>query len=130
MSAKKKNPLKDLDAFLAHQEEASKIAIPKKVKDHEEFMEQKPSQVAAVNRPEKVKISEEVTPASVVNLLNQLMEENPASSREILGEVILKVMEKMPDQQPADKMLINTVLYLNNQEDWKSVVESYWDDRG
>jgi len=129
MSAKKKNPLKDLNAFLTHQEEASKIAIPKKVKDHEEFMVQKPSQVTAVNRPEKVKIAEEATPLSVINMMKQLMEENPDSSRKILGDIILQTIERMPDSQPADKMLINTVLYLNNQKDWKSALESYWDSR-
>jgi|GEM_PF-5055372 len=129
MSAKKKNPLKDLNAFLAHQEEASQITTPKKVTDHDEFMEQKPSQVAGVNRPEKVKISEEVSPEVVMKMLKQLMDEDPDKFRQVFGKIVLRTIEQLPDTQPADTMLINTVLYLNNQDNWEETVKSYWDNR-
>jgi hypothetical protein len=129
MSPKKKNPLKDLNAFLTHQEEASQISTPKTIADHEEYLEQEPTKVAAVNRPERVKITEEVSSQAVIDLLQQLMNDNPTSFREVLGDILVKTMERLPDQRPADKMLINTALYLNNQEDWKSVVENYWNNR-
>lgn len=129
MSAKKKNPLKDLNAFLAHQEEASQITTPKKVTDHDEFMEQKPSQVATVNRPERVRISEEVSPELVVKMLKKIMDEEPFNFRKIFGKIVLSTFEELPDAQPADVMLINTVLYLNNQDNWEDTVKSYWDDR-
>lgn len=129
MSAKKKNPLKDLSAFLAHQDESSQIAAPNSVDDHDEFMDQKPSQVASVNRPEKVKIAEDISSEVVQTMLTQLIEKHPSDFREVLGEIILKTIESLPDQQPADAMLINTVLYLNNQENWEKAVKSYWDSR-
>jgi hypothetical protein len=129
MSVKKKNPLKDLSAFLAHQEEASKITTPKDVADHGEFMEQKPTQVAVVNRPEKVKIGEEVSPELIIDMLDQLMKKNSVNFREAFGEIILNTIEKIPNPQPADTMLINTVLYLNNQDNWDDAVKSYWDNR-
>lgn len=129
MSAKKKNPLKDLSAFLAHQEEASKITTPNSMADHDEFMGKEPSQVASVNRPGKVKISEEVSAEIISDMLVQLMDKDPDSFREVFGEILLSTIEKFPNREPADAMLINTVLYLNNQEDWKAAVKSYWDNK-
>jgi len=129
MSAKKKNPLKDINAFLAHQEQASQIAVPNPVANHDEYLEQKPSQVAKVVRPEKVKITEEVTLQSAIKLLQQLMQKNPSSARESLSEVVIKTVEQLEDRSPADTMLINTLLYLNNQDDWKAAVEAYWAKR-
>ncbi len=129
MSAKKKNPLKDLSAFLAHQQEASKITTPKSVVDHEEYMEQKPSQVAAVNRPEKVRISEDVSPELITDMLKQLMDKHPSNFREVFGEIIINTIEQAPDQQPSDTLLINTVLYLSHQDSWEDAVKAYWDGR-
>jgi hypothetical protein len=129
MSAKKKNPLKDLNAFLAHQEDASQITTPKTVSDHEEFMEQKPSQVTRVNRPEKVKISEEVSPDLIMKMLSELMQREPTKFRKVFGDIVLRTIEQLPDDQPADAMLINTVLYLNNQDSWEDAVKSYWENR-
>lgn len=127
MSAKKKNPLKDLSAFLAHQEETTKVPPPKKILEAEAFLEKKPTQITDVSRPAKIAVTDEVNTETIKKLLIHLSEKNEADFRGELYDIIKGVVEKLNESTPADKMLINTVLYLANQDNWKEAVKSYWE---
>ena len=126
MSAKKKNPLKDLSAFLAHKQEASQVPAPKKLSDTKEFMEKKPIQIGAVSRPAKITMPADVEAATIKTLLLDLAQKEGDAFRNEFYHLILEVTEQLDNNQPADKMLINTVLYLANQDNWKEAVKEYW----
>lgn len=129
MSAKKKNPLKDLDAFLAHQQEASKVTAPKKLSDTEEFMGKEPTKIAEVSRPTQITMPADVEAATIKTLLLDLADKERGAFRNEFYEIIRKVTENLKDSTPGDKMLINTLLYLSNQENWREAVKEYWNDR-
>ncbi|MDH5367109.1 MAG: hypothetical protein OEW67_08995 [Cyclobacteriaceae bacterium] len=128
MSAKKKNPLKDLSAFLAHQEETTKVPQPKKISEAEAFLEKKPTQITNVSRPAKIAVTDEVNAETIKNLLIDLSENKETDFRIELYDIIKGVLEKLNESTPADKMLINTVLYLANQDNWKEAVKTYWEN--
>ena len=127
MSSKKKNPLKDLSAFLSHQEESTKVPKPKRISEADAFLEKKPTQITNVGRPSKIEIAHEATPESIVKLLTELSKKDEDSFRDELYEIITQVVGKLKESTSEDKMLINTTLYLSNQENWKEVIKEYWE---
>jgi len=129
MSAKRKNPLKDLSAFLAHQEAASKVPQPKSVQEAEAFLEKKPTQIADVGRPSKIAVAHEANAESIINLLSELSKKNEDNFRDELYNIITQVVGNLKQSTSEDKMLINTALYLANQNNWKEVVKEYWDNK-
>ena len=130
MSAKKKNPLKDLGAFLAHQEEQSHVPEPKKLSDAtEEFMGKKPTQITKVGRPSKITVSPEVNAESITTLLAELCKKNQEGFRADFYQIIIDTIGQLDESKPEDKMLINTAIYLSNQDNWKDAVAAYWESR-
>ncbi|MDH5474526.1 MAG: hypothetical protein OEX22_02425 [Cyclobacteriaceae bacterium] len=129
MSAKKKNPLKDLSAFLAHQEETVKVPQPKKLAEAEAFLEKRPTQIADVSRPAKITVAAEANSETIKKLLIEFSEKNKSDFREELYDIIKEVIGKLDHSTSEDKMLINTVLYLSDQENWKESVKTYWENR-
>ena len=127
MSAKKKNPLKDLSAFLAHQEATVKVPQPKSISEAEAFLEKKPTQITKVGRPSQIAIAGDVSAEAITKLLRELAKKDEYAFRDALYHIVKDAVEKLSESTSADKMLINTVLYLSNQENWKQVVKEYWE---
>lgn len=106
--AKRKNPLKDLDAFL--KQEASTFVKPE-------------------NSPqEEVSADALHTKEDIVAAIGQLAAEDPAHYREALFDIIKTAIEQLDHTSSEDKMLINTILYLKDKNNWKENISSYWEE--
>ena len=116
--AKRKNPLKDLDSFLSQQ--ASSFVQPEKVeetapvKETATQVEQSPAPQAPLDKLE------------IIAYLETLSDTNPAEFRKTLYDIIRQSLENGGIQDPTDKMLMNTILYLDNPGNWKEAISSYW----
>jgi len=110
--AKRKNPLKDLDAFL--KKEASSFVKPEKKADTP------PSSAAS----EKAALT---SSRDIISAIDQLAKKNQSEFREEFFEIIKSSLEHLDPQSAEDKMLINTILYLKDKENWKENIASYWE---
>ena len=116
MSAKRKNPLKDLDAFL--KQEAASLVTPEKVETPA------PEQVSAPVVPEK---SAETSMAAIIQELKSRIQQQGEGFKAEFYELIQQVLESQQQLSSKDIMLINTLLYLRNQDNWKERIKEYWD---
>jgi len=115
--SKKKNPLKDLDMFLKQQ--ASSLVDPtplselvaKEIKEEKSSATAKPVQVA---------------PNVSDDLMKQLSD-LALSDKRALYDLLIELAEM--DDSPENAMLINTVLYLKNGDNWQEAVRQYWRNR-
>ena len=127
MTAKKKNTLKDLNAFL--KQEATSLVTPNKV--------------AATETPETTKKSTRKTPkttptrstknkttaeGTITQQLKQLKQTHGNDFMEKLYDIIIEATNLHGNQDAKDKMLINTLLYLKDQDNWRENVKNYWED--
>ncbi|MEM7108642.1 MAG: hypothetical protein AAF519_10490 [Bacteroidota bacterium] len=106
---KRKNPLKDLDSFL--QQEASSIIEPKKVAPAEKH---------------EVRASTSVSKEEILLYFQKLADEDEQTFKTVLLDVIQKSLEFHGIKRSTDKMLMNTLLYLQNQDNWKEAIAEYW----
>jgi len=106
--AKRKNPLKDLDAFL--KQEASSFVKPDSTPASEESS-------YTLNSKEEI-----------IEAIGQLAEQNPANYREALFDIVKTAIEQLDYTSSEDKMLINTILYLKDKNNWKENISSYWEE--
>lgn len=144
--SKKKNTLKDLDAFLKQQ--AATLVPPTSLRDKIDV----PVPPAAV--PEAVPVVTEVAPApaaapvapatptvtapataapepvnahAIVQALSQLAHQEGSLFRGQLYDIIIRTLELQGSPLPADTMLINTALYLKSGDQWKETIRKYWE---
>ena len=110
--AKKKNTLKDLDAFL--KQEAKRFVQPDTVK--KEVEPKDPSK----KREQPELATKAIDDESVINFLA-----NKESSDE-LYKIIQSSIEKSGRTSAENKMLINTLLYLKDKNNWKENIKAYW----
>jgi hypothetical protein len=115
--SKKKNTLKDLDEFLKQQ--AATLVEPTRLAEEK-------SEVA---KPEVV-VSEQSTQETILQSLRALSKESGTEFRANFYNLILKAIEEQPQSRPEDKMLVNTVLYLQHQDNWKDAIRQYWKNKG
>jgi hypothetical protein len=115
--SKNKNPLKDLDLFLKQQ--ASSLVSPTPLSER-------------VKKEEKV--ATDVTPKSIQDPLpiisDQLatqLEELAQHNKPALYDLLIELAER--EDNPKNAMLINTVLYLKNGDNWEHAVREYWRNR-
>jgi hypothetical protein len=110
--SKKKNTLKDLDAFL--KQEAKSFVQPNKVepKSVEEPL-------AEVKTPQ-VSVSKELSNDDIVNYLSKL------SGSDDFYNIIKSSLEKSDINSSESKMLLNTLVYLKDKDHWKENIKSYW----
>lgn len=108
--AKKKNTLKDLDAFL--KQEAKSFVQPDTVKKEE----QASSPVIEQSAPTPVSIDDDL----VIDFLAS------KESTEDLYKIIQNAIEKSGKTSAENKMLINTLLYLKDKSNWKENIKAYW----
>jgi hypothetical protein len=115
--SKNKNPLKDLDLFLKQQ--ASSLVSPTPLSER-------------VKKEEMV--ATDVTPKSIQDPLpiisDQLatqLEELAQHNKPALYDLLIELAER--EDNPKNAMLINTVLYLKNGDNWEHAVREYWRNR-
>ncbi len=109
--AKRKNPLKDLDSFL--KQEATSFVKPEGVTGETEA-EGTPDQPVIIDKDK------------MLNYFTELAKKDPSAFRSVLLELAQKSVELTGAKTAQDKMLINTLLYLNNPENWETVIKEYW----
>jgi len=114
--SKKKNTLKDLDAFLKQQ--AATIVPPPKLSE-------KIDDIRAEGKGDRVHDAL----SQVVAQITEVSRVDRADFRHTLYDLILRSIESQPTQQPEDILLINTVLYLKNGDNWKEAIIEYWKRR-
>ena len=107
--AKRKNPLKDLNAFL--KQEAKSFVTPDKV----DATASKAAEPAIAQPPAPALISHE----QVVDYIAKLPKDE-------FFALIQEALEQKPISTARDKMLINTLLYLKDQTNWKENIKAYW----
>ena len=110
--SKRKNPLKDLDSFL--KQEASSFVEPDKI----------PSSHLKEDQAPKALRQEEV-----IVFFQQLANEDEKTFRTTLIDIVRKSLEWKGLEKAEDKMLMNTLLYFENHENWKEAISDYWSTR-
>lgn len=105
--SKRKNPLKDLDAFL--KQETTSFVKP----------EQQKKEGLVTNAAEP-----EVSKETVMKAISILATKD--NYRQDLYELIKFALEQLDNSKAGDKMLINTLLYLQDKENWQKNIRSYW----
>ncbi len=109
--AKRKNPLKDLDAFL--KQEAKNVVQPNTVS---EAPVATPSSEVATPPQAPVAITEEVILNYIANI------KDPKA----LYTLMQQAVEKSTLNTAENKMLLNTLLYLQDKDHWKENITAYW----
>jgi hypothetical protein len=117
--SKKKNTLKDLDEFLKQQ--AAILAPPERLSEATE----QPSKST-----ETLLADQEISAEQLIEKLQELLQKKGVDSRNKLYSLILDTLGSIPESLPEDKMLINTVLYLKNPDQWKETIRQYWKNKG
>ena len=115
MSAKRKNPLKDLDAFL--KQEAASLVKPEKVETPP------PAQAETHPVPE---LPTEISMETMVQELRSRIQQKGEDFKTEFYDLIQQVLESQQQLTSKDIMLINTLLYLRNQDNWKERIKEYW----
>lgn len=110
--AKKKNTLKDLDAFL--KQEAKSFVQPDTVK--KEVQPEAPQSVTEKPVPQATAIDDN----SVIEFLAS------KQSAQDMYSIIQNAIEKSGRTSAENKMLINTLLYLKDKDNWKENIKTYW----
>ncbi|MCG8389908.1 MAG: hypothetical protein MJA30_30425 [Cytophagales bacterium] len=118
--AKRKNPLKDLDSFLNQQ--ASSFVQPERAEDTV------PAEEVTPPTGPSTTAQAPLDKAQVIAYLKTLSDTNPVEFRETLYDIIRQSLENGGLQGANDKMLMNTILYLDNPENWKAAISSYWQE--
>lgn len=126
--SKKKNTLKDLDAFLRQQ--AATLVTPTPLSGQLEQQPEEPEpDEAPAPAPSPVAV-QEVTMNKILHDLEILSRREGTSFRKKFYDLILQSAETNLNTLPEDKMLINTVLYLKSGERWKEAIREYWRRKG
>lgn len=107
--AKRKNPLKDLDAFL--KQEATSFVKPEKSEPESSLATEQPGLASA---------------DEIIDAINQLAAKDKETYRNELYRIIKSSLENLDSSTPEDKMLINTILYLRDKSNWKNSIKEYW----
>lgn len=107
--AKRKNPLKDLDAFL--KQEAKSIVEPDKVAESPTIQQGNSGETKPA----------ELTETDIINFLA-----NKVDSKDAFINIIQKAIEKSHANSSEHKMLLNTLLYIKDKDNWRESVTKYW----
>ncbi|MEM6358485.1 MAG: hypothetical protein AAF149_12190 [Bacteroidota bacterium] len=108
--AKRKNPLKDLDSFL--KQEASSLVEPEKIASQNALKE--PVDAMAFTKED------------VLSYFKKLAKEDEQAFRVTFLDIMHRSLEFQGLEKATDKMLMNTLLYLQNEGNWKEAIEEYW----
>lgn len=110
--AKRKNPLKDLDAFL--KQEASSFVKPEPKQPAESITSGHTGMATA---------------DEIIEAIEALAAKDRDTYRKELFEIIKASIEHLDKTSAEDKMLINTILYLKDKNNWKENIKNYWEEQ-
>lgn len=127
MSSKRKNPLRNLDDFL--KQEASTLVTPNKFSEpkKEAPPEEAPQESLVSEKSNEVFQPVEVTQEHVIKLIHQLAAKNKTTVKKQLMELVKHIIEENGLDSSNDKMLINTILYLEDPENWRDKIAAFWE---
>ena len=115
--SKNKNPLKDINQFL--KQEATSLVNPTSLGE----------KISSETFPLSAGVTETVQKEPVagedvlVDKLHRLSRENPSE----FYNLVLKAAENT--SSPENKMLINTLLFIQHGSNWKDAIRQYWKTR-
>ncbi|GAA0891192.1 hypothetical protein GCM10009122_08710 [Fulvivirga kasyanovii] len=126
--AKRKNPLKDIDAFL--KQESTSFVDPEKISPKKEkkaaSTKDKASLASESTSTEK---GEQVSKEDIIAELHTLASKEGGAFRGSFYSIIRETLESLEHSTAEDKMLINTLLYINDKNNWKKNIKSYWQNK-
>ena len=122
--SKRKNPLQNLDEFL--KQEATSFVTPKKLSEPKPIAPAPQTSVVSEPQPSTAKPAD-VTAEYILNLIQKLANKNNVTVRQQLLELVRLQLEENGIKSSKDKMLINTILYLQSGDSWKEKVAEYWE---
>ena len=126
MSSKRKNPLQNLDDFL--KQEASTLVTPRRLeKPLPPSLQHEEQQDSATPRQDAE--SSDGSPEQVLLLLQELADKNGISIKEQLMALLRQVLESEGLDSSKDKLLMNTLLYLQDTDNWHEKIAKYWSER-
>ena len=130
--SKKKNTLKDLDAFLKQQ--AATLVNPPKLSeqiDESANVKAEPIKVQVQKAPDQATAFAPNLPSDkILKDLKLLAAQEGENFREKFYDLIIKTLESQHEYSPEDRMLINTALYLRSGENWQETIREYWKKKG
>ncbi len=117
--SKKKNTLKDLDDFLKQQ--AATLVPPTPLREK--------IVTDAAPDPVEVVTTSTLSTETLLAQLKELAKNNDQNFSTTFYTLILETLEAKTSTSAADKLLINTVLYLKSGDNWKEVIRQYWKNK-
>jgi hypothetical protein len=122
--SKKKNTLKDLDAFLKQQ--AATLVTPPRITSS--LKNETTLELEHDSESENV-VEETISSHTILEKIKLLSAKQGDAFKSQLYDLILKSVEAQREISPEDKMLINTVLYIKSGSNWKETIRHYWKNR-
>jgi hypothetical protein len=122
--SKKKNTLKDLDAFLKQQ--AATLVNPPRITAS--LKDETTLELEHDSESENA-VEETVSSRAILEKITLLSAKEGNGFKPQLYDLILKSVETQREISPEDKMLINTVLYIKSGSNWKETIRQYWKNR-
>lgn len=126
--AKRKNPLKDIDAFL--KQESTSFVDPEKISPKKEKKASDKKEQASLPSEDTSKVKgEQVSKDVIIAELHTLAHKEGETFRASFYNIIRETLEGLDYSTAEDKMLINTLLYINDKNNWKENIKSYWQNK-
>jgi hypothetical protein len=122
--SKKKNTLKDLDAFLKQQ--AATLVNPPRIAPS--LKDETTLELEHDSESENV-VEETISSHTILQKIRLLSAKEGDGFKSQLYDLILKSVETQREISAEDKMLINTVLYIKSGSNWKETIRQYWKNR-
>ena len=108
--SKRKNPLKDLEAFL--KQEAKQFVEPNEVK-------KQPTQEVPASKEAYQQAAATEAPLDEATIKKYLIGLEQRGEKDKLYTLVQEVIESSGARSSEDKMLINTLIYLKDKKNWK-----------
>ncbi|UII29804.1 hypothetical protein LVD17_16005 [Fulvivirga ulvae] len=126
--AKRKNPLKDIDAFL--KQESTSFVDPKKISPKKEKIQSDSEDATSLTVEDASKAKkEQISKEDIIAELHTLANKEGDAFRGEFYNIIRETLEGLGYSTAEDKMLINTILYINDKANWKENIKSYWQNK-
>lgn len=121
--AKRKNPLKDIDDFL--KQESTSFVSPEKISTKKKSKTET-AEPEGINTEDTTAVTAQVSTESILADLEKLASKEGANFRKTLYHIITQSVSSMEKPTAEDKMLINTLLFIEDKDNWKENIRNYW----
>ena len=123
--SKRKNPLQNLDDFL--KQEATSLVTPKKLSVPKAVPQEVAPTTEIPAKPATARPSAPVSIELVSEMLQKLANKNNISVKQQLAELTKYILEENGLESSKEKMLLNTILYIQHGDTWREKVAEYWE---